>query len=207
MKLYCKGADNVVRERATAESLARVWPATESALRSFGAEGLRTLVVAYRELSDDAFDQWIDAHTRAKASMNNRAAEEAASAANIDRDLSVLGTTAIEDRLQEGVPETIERLGSKHGAAIRIWVLTGDKVETAINIGRSCRLLTPLMADDQLIVMDIDESLPDAEARVRNQHSTSATALPRTAQAADPFVCTVVTCRAVLLCVAARDAG
>ncbi len=49
----------------------------------------------------------------------------------------------------------------------QIWILTGDKVETAINIGRSCRLLTDMMTDDNLIVMDIDEALPEERAKVR----------------------------------------
>ena len=56
--------------------------------------------------------------------------------------LIVLGATAIEDRLQDGVPGTIKDLAR---AGIKTWVLTGDKVETAINIGFSCRLLDSSM--------------------------------------------------------------
>lgn len=52
----------------------------------------------------------------------------------------MIGATAIEDKLQEGVPETIDKLAQ---AGIKIWMLTGDKLETAINIGYSCKLLTP----------------------------------------------------------------
>ena len=50
----------------------------------------------------------------------------------VERDLTIVGATAIEDRLQEGVPETIE---SMRAAGIKVWVLTGDKEETAVNIG------------------------------------------------------------------------
>lgn len=57
----------------------------------------------------------------------------------IEKNLKLLGATAIEDKLQDGVPQCIERLAR---AGIKIWVLTGDKVETAYNIGLSCRLLT-----------------------------------------------------------------
>merc|ERR1712232_1282243 len=56
--------------------------------------------------------------------------------------LCLLGATAIEDRLQDRVPEVIESL---RVAGICVWVLTGDKLETAINIGKSCRLLTDVM--------------------------------------------------------------
>ena len=51
----------------------------------------------------------------------------------------LVGATAIEDKLQDGVPECIAQLAK---ANIKIWVLTGDKMETAINIGYSCQLLT-----------------------------------------------------------------
>lgn len=59
-----------------------------------------------------------------------------------------LGATGIEDRLQEGVPESIEAL---HKAGIKIWMLTGDKQETAVNIAYACKLLEP---DDKLFVLN-----------------------------------------------------
>lgn len=62
----------------------------------------------------------------------------------IETDMTLLGATAIEDKLQDGVPETIANLAA---ANIKIWVLTGDKQETAINIGYSCRLLTENMRE------------------------------------------------------------
>jgi magnesium-transporting ATPase (P-type) len=64
----------------------------------------------------------------------------------------IVGVTAVEDKLQDQVPETIENLLS---AGIRTWILTGDKKETAINIGYACNLLTPDMKDNNLI-HDID---------------------------------------------------
>ena len=62
-------------------------------------------------------------------------------------ELTLLGGTAIEDRLQDGVPDAISILAD---AGIKLWVLTGDKVETAINIGFSCNLLGN---DMQLLVI------------------------------------------------------
>jgi magnesium-transporting ATPase (P-type) len=60
----------------------------------------------------------------------------------IEKDLVLLGATAIEDKLQDGVPDTIHTLQQ---AGIKVWVLTGDRQETAINIGLSCRLITESM--------------------------------------------------------------
>jgi phospholipid-translocating ATPase len=56
----------------------------------------------------------------------------------IEKDMILMGATAIEDKLQDGVPQSIATL---YKAGIKIWVLTGDKMETAINIGFSCELL------------------------------------------------------------------
>ena len=74
--------------------------------------------------------------------MIDRTGRLNAVAAMIEVDLQIVGATAIEDKLQIGVPETIASLAE---AGIKTWVLTGDKVETAINIGYSCRLLTQAM--------------------------------------------------------------
>ena len=79
---------------------------------------------------------------RAVNSVIDRAGRVAEAAAMVETNLTVLGATAIEDKLQAGVPETIASLAR---AGIKTWVLTGDKVETAINIGYSCKLLTEEM--------------------------------------------------------------
>jgi phospholipid-transporting ATPase len=162
IKLYCKGADNIIFERLTDESKANDWSATEQHLKDYAVEGLRTLCCAYREFTEEEFQEWYEGHQKAETSMGNRAYELEESAARLEKNLVLLGCTAIEDRLQDGVPETIHSLAN---ADIKIWVLTGDKVETAINIGKSCKLLTPKMAGDHnMLVIDIDEQLPDEEA-------------------------------------------
>lgn len=76
---------------------------------------------------------------KASNSIVDRAGKLSALAETVEKDLDILGATAIEDKLQVGVPETIHALAR---AGIKTWVLTGDKVETAINIGYSCKLLT-----------------------------------------------------------------
>ena len=59
-------------------------------------------------------------------------------AVELEKNFTLIGSTAIEDKLQDGVGDTIQFMKD---AGIKVWVLTGDKVETAINIGYSCKLL------------------------------------------------------------------
>lgn len=75
----------------------------------------------------------------AKNNLENREEEMAKVEDKWERGLHLIGATAIEDRLQDQVPETIEFM---RNANIKVWVLTGDKTDTAKNIGYSCRLLT-----------------------------------------------------------------
>lgn len=72
--------------------------------------------------------------------------------------LSSSGATGIEDRLQDGVPETITALRT---AGLQIWVLTGDKQETAINIAYACKLLDP---EEEIITLNADSQVQHANA-------------------------------------------
>lgn len=85
----------------------------------------------------------------------------------IEKGMTLLGATAIEDKLQDGVPETIAKLIQ---ANIKVWVLTGDKTETAINIGYSCRLLTEDMKEvfvvDGKEEREIEVQLKDIKRRM-----------------------------------------
>jgi phospholipid-transporting ATPase len=83
----------------------------------------------------------------------------------IEKDMEILGATAIEDKLQDGVPETIKLL--KKGG-IKVWILTGDKMETAINIGYSSKLLT---LDTTLLYL-IDDDLADVKKAIRQSKDT-----------------------------------
>ncbi|KAK9787844.1 hypothetical protein WJX73_000953 [Symbiochloris irregularis] len=140
LMLYCKGADTVIYERlapgnAMNEELKDV---TRQHMEEFGAAGLRTLCLSYTKLEPEEYDRWQQRWVQAKQALQDRDALVAEVAEGIERNLILLGCTAIEDKLQQGVPETIERLAA---AGIRLWVLTGDKQETAINIAFACSLL------------------------------------------------------------------
>jgi magnesium-transporting ATPase (P-type) len=114
----------------------------QSHLGEFASEGLRTLVLGIRFLSDAQSEEWLEMFKNASTSIKDRDQKLKEAAVEIEKDLHIVGATAIEDKLQEGVPDTIATLGK---AGIKLWVLTGDKRETAIEIGYSTKVLTPRM--------------------------------------------------------------
>jgi phospholipid-translocating P-type ATPase (flippase) len=150
--LYCKGADDFVLSHL-APNDPNVTK-TKEHVQIFADNGLRTLCCGYRILDEDFFREWSARFREANCAVVGREEEVAAVAAEVEKDLILLGATAIEDKLQVGVPATIEALLR---AKISVWVITGDKRETAINIGFACSLLSNKM---QLIIVDF----PDPES-------------------------------------------
>ncbi|KAG9488281.1 hypothetical protein GDO78_007861 [Eleutherodactylus coqui] len=143
LTLYCKGADTIVYELLdrSSEDLKEI---TTDHLNEFAGEGLRTLVLAYKDLDEAYFTEWKKRHHEASTSLENREEKLAVLYEEIEKDLKLIGASAIEDKLQDGVPQTIETLTK---ADIKIWVLTGDKQETAENIGYSCNMLQDEMKE------------------------------------------------------------
>lgn len=140
IKLYTKGADSVILERLSKNQL--YTDKTVTHLEDYATDGLRTLCLAYREISEQEYRQWAAIYDQAAATINGRGDALDQAAELIEKDLFLLGATAIEDKLQDGVPDTIHTLQM---AGIKVWVLTGDRQETAINIGMSCRLISESM--------------------------------------------------------------
>jgi phospholipid-translocating ATPase len=107
-------------------------------IHDFATEGLRTLLYGYRFIDETKYQTWKKGYLEATTSLveRTRLIEEAGDM--IEQDLDLCAATAIEDKLQQGVPEAIDKL---RRAKIKMWMLTGDKRETAINIGYSCRLI------------------------------------------------------------------
>uniref|UniRef100_A0A2K5JCZ7 Phospholipid-transporting ATPase n=1 Tax=Colobus angolensis palliatus TaxID=336983 RepID=A0A2K5JCZ7_COLAP len=134
-------------------------------LEQFATEGLRTLCFAVAEISESDFQEWRAVYQRASTSVQNRLLKLEESYELIEKNLQLLGATAIEDKLQDQVPETIETLMK---ADIKIWILTGDKQETAINIGHSCKLLKKNMG---MIV--INEGSLDGTRETLSRHCTT----------------------------------
>ncbi|XP_024964326.1 phospholipid-transporting ATPase 1-like isoform X2 [Cynara cardunculus var. scolymus] len=143
VKVIVKGADSSMFKIIDKSFNLDVLRATESHLHSYSSIGLRTLVVGMRELGIPEFEQWQSSYETASTAVMGRVALLRKVAINLENNLNVVGASAIEDRLQMGVPEAIESLRK---AGIKVWVLTGDKQETAISIGYSSRLLTSNMS-------------------------------------------------------------
>uniref|UniRef100_G3VVU5 Phospholipid-transporting ATPase n=1 Tax=Sarcophilus harrisii TaxID=9305 RepID=G3VVU5_SARHA len=162
IRLYCKGADNVIFERLSENS--EFTEQTLCHLEYFATEGLRTLCVAYADLSEDVYKEWLSVYQTACRNLKDRHRKLEECYEIIEKDLLLLGATAIEDRLQAGVPETISTLIK---AEIKIWILTGDKQETAINIGYACKLVSQNMS---LIL--VNEHSLDATRDALTQHCT-----------------------------------
>ncbi|KAJ3084089.1 hypothetical protein HDU99_003498 [Rhizoclosmatium hyalinum] len=149
IKIYVKGADTVIFERLAKEGNKYI-DATNVHLEEYASEGLRTLCIAYRDVPEEEYAEWSKLYDKAATTINNRGDALDKVAEMIEKDLILLGATAIEDKLQDGVPDTIHTLAT---AGIKLWVLTGDRQETAINIGYSCKLLTE---DMSLIICNED---------------------------------------------------
>ncbi|KDO21211.1 hypothetical protein SPRG_13712 [Saprolegnia parasitica CBS 223.65] len=154
--LLCKGADNVILPRCKKDEFSTN---LDEQLRNFATEGLRTLVLAQRELSIAEYDAWNAKYQEAATSLVNRDQMLDDVAELLEVNMDIVGATAIEDKLQVGVPRTIFNLAQ---AGIKIWVLTGDKEETAVNIGHACRLL-----DDGMKLLYINrENIDDLVAQI-----------------------------------------
>ncbi|CAH0561274.1 unnamed protein product [Brassicogethes aeneus] len=150
IRLFCKGADSIIYERLESASRAENGDILLQHLEGFATEGLRTLCCAVADLKEDRYNEWKALYHKASISLQHREEKIEEAASQIEQNLKLIGATAIEDKLQEGVPETIAALLK---ADINIWVLTGDKQETAINIGYSCRLISHGM---QLLILNED---------------------------------------------------
>ncbi|EAS00612.2 phospholipid-translocating P-type ATPase, flippase family protein (macronuclear) [Tetrahymena thermophila SB210] len=145
--LYTKGADSIIQKRM-AQCDETIVEKTWGNLQRYAQQGLRTLLCAKRVIKQKEYDEWNAQYQVACAALEERDKKMESLQEVIEQNLEMLGATAIEDMLQDQVGETISVLKS---TGIKVWVLTGDKVETAINIGYSCKLLTD---DQEQLVVD-----------------------------------------------------
>eukprot|EP00741_Cyanophora_paradoxa_P018927 tig00021105_g18272.t1 len=140
LKIFTKGADTMIFARLKAGDPLK--DVTQKHLEKFAAVGLRTLCFAARDLTEKEYEEWSRAYNAASCMLKGRDEKIEEVSERIEKDLELIGASAIEDRLQDGVPQALVSLAK---ASIKIWVLTGDKQETAINIGYSCGLLDDTM--------------------------------------------------------------
>lgn len=160
--LMCKGADSIILARL-ANNEHGVTKAEEH-LDEMACGGYRTLMIADKELSMDEYEDWQAAFAAASVSLDDREAKMEVEQSRIETELRLVGATAVEDKLQDGVPDCLKDLSA---AGIRVWVLTGDKVETAISIAYSCHLFTGDMRMVELREAYLSADLDDAAVRER----------------------------------------
>ncbi|KAL4432773.1 hypothetical protein ABPG74_011594 [Tetrahymena malaccensis] len=149
--LFCKGADQVITMNLSENTDPIMLRNLNEKLKYFGSQGLRTLMLAERQIDKQAYEIWSEKYLKARSQTENKELEIEKLQDEMETELEILGATAIEDKLQDDVADTIKALKD---SGIKIWVLTGDKIETAINIAYSCKLL-----DDTLekAIIDVEE--------------------------------------------------
>ncbi|GAB6024708.1 ATP synthase subunit 9 [Chamberlinius hualienensis] len=130
---YMKGADIVM------SSVVQYNDWLDEECGNMAREGLRTLVVAKKTLTEEQYQDFESRYNQAKLSVQDRNVKVAAVVEGLERDMELLCLTGVEDKLQDNVRNTFETL---RNAGIKIWMLTGDKIETAICIAKSSRLVS-----------------------------------------------------------------
>eukprot|EP01122_Echinamoeba_exundans_P012832 TRINITY_DN5485_c0_g1_i1.p1 TRINITY_DN5485_c0_g1~~TRINITY_DN5485_c0_g1_i1.p1 ORF type:complete len:1142 (+),score=257.53 TRINITY_DN5485_c0_g1_i1:61-3486(+) len=146
---YMKGADAVMAKIVQASD----W--LEEECGNMAREGLRTLVFGMREMTQEQYDAFAERYAQAKTTIQNRAANVQAAIESIEADLQLVGVTGVEDKLQHDVKPTLEML---RNAGIRVWMLTGDKIETATCIAISARLVSRNQTIFQIQVKTVTEA-------------------------------------------------
>ncbi|KAF8822036.1 putative proton ATPase, partial [Cardiosporidium cionae] len=134
--LLCKGADSSLLKISSPDS-SNVSSILQQ-VENFASAGLRTMVFGYKYLSPSDFDDFLEVHRKAKMLTGTKGNAAVTNAfQSIESGLNIIGCTGIEDSLQNFVPDVIQNLKD---AGIKIWMLTGDRMETAENIARSINL-------------------------------------------------------------------
>lgn len=164
--LLCKGADSVIFDRL-GKNGRNYEESTRIHLAQYGDAGLRTLALSYRTITETEYSEWNATFLKAKTTIGaDREALLEVASDLIEKDLILVGATAIEDKLQKGVPRCIDKLAQ---AGLKIWVLTGDKMETAINIGFACSLLRQGMKQICLTLKGIEFGNQDTSTKAAKE--------------------------------------
>lgn len=139
IKLYIKGADSEIKKILSENSREVFNSHAKHYVDLFSTKGYRTLYVGMKIIDEEEYKEWSKIYDAANLNLENK--KEAVERAQelMEKNIYLLGATVVEDRLQDKVPETIRDLRL---AGIKVWMLTGDKMDTAYNIGLSCNLIS-----------------------------------------------------------------
>ncbi|KAF7459007.1 P-type ATPase [Cryptosporidium felis] len=158
--IFSKGADSAMIPLLTKPDTDRVLNDLEIG-NKMADQALRVLCIAKREFSEEEFSSWNEKYLLAVNSVVDRDSYLNEVAVSLEKELILQGVTGVEDRLQDDVPETIRCLRE---AGIKIWMLTGDKVETAREIAASANLLSPSSK-----ILELTERTCSNKSEIRNQ--------------------------------------
>ncbi|XP_077146550.1 phospholipid-transporting ATPase IF isoform X2 [Ranitomeya variabilis] len=165
--LFTKGAESAILPNAKNGEIDR----TRLHVDEFALKGLRTLCMAYRKFTPEEYQEINQNLHSARTALHQREERLSDVFDLIEKDLEVLGATGVEDKLQDKVQETIEALRL---AGIKVWVLTGDKHETAVSVSLSCGHFHRTMNILELVQQKSDhecaEQLRQLDRRLKEDH-------------------------------------
>ena len=157
--LFTKGAEDSIYSCCTSGNVQQC----DIDISNFAKAGWRTLAFAYRVLTQNELSNYDRMLLDAYNNINQRDEKMVQAFNTIESGLTLIGATGIEDRLQEDCDKTLEALRK---AGIKVWVLTGDKKETALNISKSCKHFSNdmfLFNLTDLTAKDIERRLDDSK--------------------------------------------
>eukprot|EP01125_Pyxidicula_operculata_P007945 TRINITY_DN2680_c1_g1_i1.p1 TRINITY_DN2680_c1_g1~~TRINITY_DN2680_c1_g1_i1.p1 ORF type:complete len:1154 (+),score=239.21 TRINITY_DN2680_c1_g1_i1:18-3479(+) len=167
--MYTKGADSIIMARLSKSTKKSLLQTINRHLTEYSEEGLRTLVFGKKQLTNEEYKKFKEKFKSASTAINNREKLMEDVMDEMETDLEVQGCSAIQDKLQENVPEAIDFFVK---CGIKVWMITGDKQETAENIGLSCKLLSKDTTIARVVKCkqseDCEKLLDEAERLVRN---------------------------------------
>ena len=141
--LYAKGADSIMEKLLNTESqFSDKYSSTIEYLDIFAKKGLRTLMLGYKEIPEEEYTKWNKELEEVNKKINHTDEDIYLLYDKMEKNLNIIGSTAIEDQLQDDVDKIIK---SMMDTGIKIWMLTGDKLDTAKNIAISCKLFDEKM--------------------------------------------------------------
>jgi phospholipid-transporting ATPase len=139
IKLYTKGADNIITASLHPENRKDIHEQIKTYVNDFSLQGYRCLYIGMKVFDQKEYDDFAEELEKANLDLENKEVESEKVTQRIENGIHLLGSTIVEDKLQDRVPETIRDLRL---AGIKIWMITGDKIDTAFNIGLSCNLIS-----------------------------------------------------------------
>ena len=142
IRLYIKGADTIIEKRLTKNTNKDILEKCKTSVNYFSSQGYRTLLIGMKVLSQSEYNTFAQKLNEANMSLENKDKKVEEIYDKMEQNIYLIGCTIVEDKLQDKVPETIKDL---RNANIKIWMLTGDKMNTAYNIGLSCNLISTNM--------------------------------------------------------------